>query len=618
MKVLVTGATGVYGRGVVERLVRAGHEVVAMARNVPKALPAGVRFSAGDVAEYADVERAMRGCEVVAHLAFVVSPLKSEAETRRINLGGTQNVLDAMQATGARRLVFVSSAMSYGANADNPPLFTEDHEQRPDPSYIYGTCKKEAEALIRASGVEAVMARTAVTVGRNTDNLILDIFASPAVVGIKGVDIRYQLIHQEDVGRFVAHACEQGPPGPVNVAPRDFLPLREIAKILGKPFVEVTEAQALRGVEFAWKHDLVDITPGEIAGISYLPRMSVDRLEREWGWQCAWSTAEAVYDLRRATTGITVVATRRIALPWRLRFPQVHPGELDAAAAGVALTSIARAGAAAELDTPVLAARPSFRAVTAARAPLDPLTLTTHLRVLSAALKGALGAAGVAPERAQELVAAGVVSVGHRLYVNDDAVAELLATGRLRRGVLRAGYAREAGRLSEWATATMRIAADPSNRTDASLEAVLGSVRDELAWLWSAYLVGALLDGDEHAQLDDLVTLLPSGVPVGLRDVTGETRGVPRRQGRAQTELAASRLGRTLAALVRERARRLVAADVVDHLDDVAYLTWDELLEPSAEARDTVGRRSAAHQQLREDPVPARVSAVPDGSALAV
>ncbi|HEX6388006.1 MAG TPA: NAD-dependent epimerase/dehydratase family protein, partial [Solirubrobacteraceae bacterium] len=130
MKVLVTGATGVYGRGVVERLVRAGHEVVAMARNGPRALPPGVTFAQGDVAEYADVQRAMDGCEVVAHLAFVVSPLKSEDETRRINLGGTQNVLDAMAAAGARRLVFVSSAMSYGANPDNPPLFTEQHEQR--------------------------------------------------------------------------------------------------------------------------------------------------------------------------------------------------------------------------------------------------------------------------------------------------------------------------------------------------------------------------------------------------------------------------------------------------------------------------------------------------------
>ena len=48
-------------------------------------------------------------------------------------------------------------------------------------------------------------------------------------------------------------------------------------EILGKRYVETSAAAALRGIEFMWKHDLVDITPGEAAGISYLPRMATDR-----------------------------------------------------------------------------------------------------------------------------------------------------------------------------------------------------------------------------------------------------------------------------------------------------------------------------------------------------
>jgi nucleoside-diphosphate-sugar epimerase len=330
MRVLVTGATGVYGRSVVERLNRAGHQVVAMARNPPKALPPGVSFAAANVTDLEAVTRAMEGCEVVCHLAFVVTPIKDREESRRISVGGTQNVLEAMRRTGARRLVSSSSAMSYGANPDNPPLFTEQHPQRPAPDYVYGTDKVAAERAIIESGIEAVMARTAVTVGRNIDNLLVDIFAAPAIVGIKDVDIRYQLVHQDDIGRFFAHACETGPAGPVNVSPPDFLPLHEIARILGKRYVEVTAEQALKGVEFMWKHDLADITPGEAAGISYLPRMATDRLQNEWGFECAWSTADSVLDLRRAVTGIVSVAKRRIELPWRLRFPTQRPGEAAA------------------------------------------------------------------------------------------------------------------------------------------------------------------------------------------------------------------------------------------------------------------------------------------------
>ena len=100
MRILVTGATGVYGRSTVERLTRAGHEVVAMARRPPKALPEGVRFAQGDVAEFDQVRAAMEGCEVVAHLAFVVSPIKDNQESSRISVGGTQNVVDAMKETG--------------------------------------------------------------------------------------------------------------------------------------------------------------------------------------------------------------------------------------------------------------------------------------------------------------------------------------------------------------------------------------------------------------------------------------------------------------------------------------------------------------------------------------
>lgn len=70
MKVLVTGATGVYGRSVVERLHAAGHQVVAIARNPPKSLPAGVRFAAADVRDLEAVTRAMDGCDVVCHLAL--------------------------------------------------------------------------------------------------------------------------------------------------------------------------------------------------------------------------------------------------------------------------------------------------------------------------------------------------------------------------------------------------------------------------------------------------------------------------------------------------------------------------------------------------------------------
>jgi nucleoside-diphosphate-sugar epimerase len=618
MKVLVTGATGVYGRSVVERLHRAGHDVVAMARRPPRALPAGVRFVAADVRDLPMVTTAMEGCEVVAHLAFVVTPMKDREESRAISVGGTQNIVDAMQRTGARRLVFASSAMSYGANPDNPPLFTEDHEQRPAPDYVYGTDKVAAERVILDSGVEAVLARTGVTVGRNIDNLLVDIFAAPAIVGIRGIDIRYQLVHQDDIGRFFALACEQGPPGPVNVAPPDFVELRRIAGILGKRYVETTAAQALRAIEFMWKHDLVDITPGEAAGISYLPRMATGRLRQEWGFECAWSTADGVIDLRRAVTGLTVMAKRRVELPWRLRFPTQRPGDAVVVDDGTLRPSVPQP--AGELDTPVSLSHPTYIAAVASGQPLPALTLTTYLPVLRAAVSGVLDAFGAPVEERRLLGGQGAASFGHRLYVTDDLrLAVATADGRRRRIVGRA-YAGEVRRLSSWAAETMAWADDLESASDARLDALLGALHDELAWFWAIAGVGAALDGDDLTGLDELVATLPGGA--SLASATGRAAhlgGVDGRHAaaRAQAERVALALGQTLATAVRQRAVRLVTAGALKDGDEAAHLSWDELLAPPPGLSSVVGRRRAEHARLAAQPIPSIISVVGADSAVA-
>jgi nucleoside-diphosphate-sugar epimerase len=600
VKILVTGATGVYGRSVVERLDRAGHEVVAMARNPPKALPARVKFASADVRDLDAVTKAMDGCDVVCHLAFVVTPMKDREESRRISVGGTANVLEAMKRTGARRLVSSSSAMSYGANPDNPPLFTEEHEQRPAPDYVYGTDKVAAERLIIDSGIEAVMARTAVTVGRNIDNLLVDIFAAPSIVGIRDVDIRYQLVHQDDIGRFFAHACEQGPPGPVNVSPPDFLPLHRIAEILGRRYVEVSATQALKAIEFMWEHDLADITPGEAAGISYLPRMATDRLRDDWGFECAWSTADAVLDLRRAVNGIVSVAKRRIELPWRLRFPTQRPGDVLLEEAAAPAAALDEPG---ELDTRVPLDHPTYTRVTASSAPLPALTLSTHAYLLRAAAMGVLDAAGRAEDERRLLGGVGAGIFGHRLYVNVD-----VQETEIRSRVLGAAYAREVARLAGWASDTLARADDLAALSDAKLDATLTSLRDELAWFWAIANVGAALDGEPFAGLDGIVTQLPAGTPLGVPAPAGGRHAA----ARAQAELTAIALGQALSAAVRERAARLDMP-----LDQAAHVTWDELLAPPADLAEVVERRKAEHRRLAKLHLPQTISVVAPASAIA-
>src|SRR5439155_4427415 len=92
-RVLVTGASGVFGREITGRLVRAGHDVVTLSRRRPVGLPAGVTHVAADIRDVEAVTRAVDGCGVVAHCAWVVNALAGqEGETRSVNLDGTATV----------------------------------------------------------------------------------------------------------------------------------------------------------------------------------------------------------------------------------------------------------------------------------------------------------------------------------------------------------------------------------------------------------------------------------------------------------------------------------------------------------------------------------------------
>src|SRR5947209_16882222 len=114
-------------------------------------------------------------------------------------------------ASGARRLVYTSSAMVYGAWPNNPVPLTEDAPMRPNPGFGYATAKAESERLAlewREANADARLAvlRPVTVLGADDDRvtrLLRDVLPSGVADPIPPV----QYVHADDLADAVVLAC---------------------------------------------------------------------------------------------------------------------------------------------------------------------------------------------------------------------------------------------------------------------------------------------------------------------------------------------------------------------------------------------------------------------------
>ncbi|GJH33330.1 NAD(P)-dependent oxidoreductase [Paraburkholderia hospita] len=150
MRVLVTGGSGFLGAWIMRRLLASGIECVAFdLQTKPQLLHAlspeqaeTVQWRTGDIAQAADVARALDGCDAVIHLAGILTPDCAANPVRgaQINLIGTLNVFDAARAAGLQRVLYASSAGVFGPD-DGATPFPQTH---------YGAFKLACEGSARA------------------------------------------------------------------------------------------------------------------------------------------------------------------------------------------------------------------------------------------------------------------------------------------------------------------------------------------------------------------------------------------------------------------------------------------------------------------------------------
>jgi NADH dehydrogenase len=204
--VLVTGASGFVGSHVVPELLGGGHRVVALVRSAPageavlRRLPPGlaahVELRTGDVLAPESLPSALAGVDAVVHLVAIPRDWNGGKDLLRVNLGGTESLIAAMQAAGVRRLVHLGA------------LGVEDREE-----LHYAKSKARAERAVRDSGLDWTILRPSLLFGARDGffNIVADLVRVPfPLVPVPGNGrSRFQPLHVGDLALCIRLAVER-------------------------------------------------------------------------------------------------------------------------------------------------------------------------------------------------------------------------------------------------------------------------------------------------------------------------------------------------------------------------------------------------------------------------
>ena len=207
MHILLTGAFGNIGSSTLQELVRQGNTVrcfdVQTASNAKRAQVLAQRYKFetvwGDIRNATQVADAVRGQELIIHLAYMIPPAVDEhlEQARAINVDGTLHVIAAaQQASPCPKLFFGSTLDLFGRTQKLPPPRTVD-----DPimaTDAYTEHKLLCETKVKESGLEWVIFRFA-------DVPPLEPRQPHPIMFNIPLDTRFEMVHTHDVGLAIAN-----------------------------------------------------------------------------------------------------------------------------------------------------------------------------------------------------------------------------------------------------------------------------------------------------------------------------------------------------------------------------------------------------------------------------
>ena len=303
--VLVTGAGGYIGRLLVAALARepgALETIIATDLRLPEAKQRllGVGYEEADVrtTDLADAFHRHR-TDLCVHLAAIVTPGPGDSRQREyeVDVVGSRRVLEACVAAGVAKLIYTSSGAAYGYHADNPEWLDENDALRGNAEFAYSDHQRQVEELLARFRAEhpalrQLVFRPGTILGAGTQNQITALFDGRFVLGLRGSDSPFVFVWDEDVVGAIAKGIREGGAGVFNLAGDGKLSMREIARILGKPYLQLPPRLVAAALAVAKPLGLSRYGPEQVRFLMHRPVLANRRLQQEFGYRPRKTTRE--------------------------------------------------------------------------------------------------------------------------------------------------------------------------------------------------------------------------------------------------------------------------------------------------------------------------------------
>ena len=297
MRIIVTGGAGFIGKHLVEFLIKKENDITIFDNFSNSTYEStkyfenlGVKIIKGDIRILEDINKAVKGNEVVIHLAAKISvdeSIKNPSETFQTNVEGTKNVLIACKKNQIKKIIASSSAAVYGESKVDVKL-TEKSKIKPISAYGESKVRMENEIKKKSENqnIEYVILRFFNIFGKNQSPEYAGVITKfikkiemdkPLEIFGDGMQVR-DFVSVNDVVNSIYHSIENGKNQTYNIASGNSITIKQLAKLmihLSKKDIKIIHNDEKKG-DIRFSEADISLEKNEL---HYLPKYSLESLE---------------------------------------------------------------------------------------------------------------------------------------------------------------------------------------------------------------------------------------------------------------------------------------------------------------------------------------------------